>query len=92
MKMFNYKTNCTLALAEDIESMVDGSREITYETFMRHVSDYDLEALFPFYNWRGRGGLTLRNDYAVSFFKGNYVGKPVYYVQHSCIEYIFGRW
>jgi hypothetical protein len=27
----------------------------------------------------------------VSYYKGTYKGKPCYYIDHSCIEYVFTK-
>ena len=36
-----------------------------------------------------RGGLRLKDDWHVGYFKSTYDGKPCYYIDHSRIEYIF---
>lgn len=86
-----YITNCTNSTAELINAMTETSKEISYRTFEKRVGKNLLADIFPFYTWGKRdGGLKMHNDYAVSYFKGTYAGEPVYYCDHSMIEYIFG--
>lgn len=89
-RSFHYLTNCTESSGSKIRAMTDSARQITYETFIQHVPVSELKELFPWYTWDGvDGGLYLKNDYAASFWKGTYDGKPCYYVEQSCIEYVF---
>ena len=80
-----YVTCCVDSTAEKIDDMVYNAREITCQTFLRNA-DIDVEAFG--YVKSGRG-LRLKSDWAVSFFKSKFCGKPCYYMAHSCIEYIY---
>lgn len=98
-KNFRYLTNCVHSTADLIIAMTTLARQITYETLIQHVSVEELERVFSSYSYRGEhhnrftGELTsplhIKRDYAVSFWKSTYDGKPCYYVEHSRIEYIF---
>jgi hypothetical protein len=85
---FRYATNCTeQRTGRFIEPMVDRAREITWETLIKHVSVEEIDGLFPFYG--DCPDLSLKSDYAVRFCKSVFMDKPCYYIEHSCIEYIF---
>jgi len=72
--------------------MVDQSREVTFETLRKHVGTDNLKDMFPFYDWgNGHGGLRMKDDYCVSYYKSRYNGCPCYYVEHSRIEYVFTK-
>lgn len=88
---FHYITNCVSSTAEKINSMIDhpSNREINYNTFMNYVSKEQLSELFPYYNWDNRGGLKLKDDWAVSYYKSVYENNPCVYMVRSAIEYIF---
>jgi hypothetical protein len=64
--------------------MVDNSREITSQTFFKHVDRKEVEDLLGYDRH-----LRISQDYYVQYFKSKYAGKPCYYVVHSAIEYIF---
>jgi len=87
---FGYYTCCVDSTAELIDEMVERSIKITWKTFKKHIHLSDLQDLFPFYAWEGKG-LKLKDDWAVSFYKSVYDGKDCYYIYHSAIEYIFVR-
>ena len=89
MKKFKYETCCVHAEGEDVQDMVDQGRDITYHTLFKHVSLDEVSELFPTYSRNSRKGLTLKNDWAVSYSKSYYRGLPCYYINHSMIEYIF---
>lgn len=86
-----FETDCINSTYDLITTMVETARHVTYRTFIRHVSTLELNVLFPYYASTKRQGLTLKNDWAVSFWKSSYNGRPCYYVEHSHIEYIFTK-
>lgn len=90
-KSYHYLTNCIGSTAELIQAMTGEAKEITYDTLLKHVSVDELQEIFPYYSWsRGeRGGVAMRWDFMVSYWKSTYDGRPCYYVDHSRIEYIF---
>ena len=87
--MYRYLTNCTCAKGDDIGDMVDKAREIVWQTFWRHVCREEVKMLFPHYDWEGGPDLKLKNDYAVRFYRSKFRKKRCYFVDHSCIEYVF---
>ena len=89
--IYHYYINCVSSDGESIGDMVDNAREIGYNTFVKGIDIEELKELFPFYNWGNRkeNGLKLKDDYAVSYYKSIYEGRPCLYVAHSAIEYVF---
>jgi len=75
---------CVEAKGEDIEAMTEKAREISCKTFSRHCDTEELERSLGYGAW-----LRMANDYAVSFYKSKYCGKPCYYLDHSRIEHVF---
>lgn len=87
---YEYVTSCVDAKGCDIEDMVDNAEEVDYEEFMDAVGQEQVEELFSFYDWSDNPeSLTLKDDYAVSYYKGKYKGEDCYFIQHSAIEYVF---
>lgn len=86
--MKNYLTNCVNSTAELIDEMVEHAQEIEYAELLNHVSQEELNQVFPCYVGI-EDILTLESDYATSYYKGKYEGKECVYVEHSLIEYIF---
>jgi len=91
-KTYYFEIDCVSAKGEDISEMVDLSREISYQTFFSHVNLNEVMEIFPFYERDSRLGLTLKNDWAVSYFKSWYRGRPCYFIVHSAIEYVFTKY
>lgn len=92
MSNYEYFNNCVNWERSDVdvglEEVIDNAEEITYEEMINEVSLDDLHEVFPSYV-EGLGGLTLKKDWSVRYFKSKLHGKPVVYVQHSAIEYVF---
>lgn len=76
-----------------LEFIIDNGRPIKLATLRRHVERehfQEFERLLGYATWRGRVGLRLQNDYEVSFYRSRLPdGRPVVYVDHSRIEYVF---
>jgi hypothetical protein len=72
-----------------LEEMIDNGQEITYEEFISHVGEEEVAEFFPDYDWHGGGGLTLEKDWAVTYEKSTYQGRPVVFMNHSAIEYVW---
>lgn len=85
---YQYETCCVNSTAEAIHAMVDAARDITWRTFARrcewHQWAHDMT-----YAVGAERGLHLAADWAVSYHKSTYRGRPCYYIRHSAIEYIF---
>jgi len=88
MKSFTYVTCCVNSTAEAINDMVERATNITYDTFKKYVDIREVSKQFG-YEMDKRKGLTLKNDWAVSFYKSVFNGHPCYYMCHSMIEYIY---
>ena len=90
MKRYHYKTSCVNSTAEAINSMTEQATDVTLATLRRHcVGLREWEEAMKYDVGNQRGGLRLKNDWAVNFHKSIYEGKPCYYIQHSRIEYIW---
>ncbi len=86
---YYYATNCVSSTAAKIDAMVDRAREVTLRTLARHCPDLAVWCREMLYAVGAEKGLHLKDDWAVRFFKSRFCGKPCYYIQHSCIEYIW---
>ena len=84
-----YTTCCVHSTGEAINSMKDTAREVTYRTFRKHCEGLDDWAEAMSYFRHPAQGLTLKNDWHVAYFKGEYMGKPCYFLTHSAIEHIW---
>lgn len=89
MKTFHFVINCVNAKGRDIEAMVDNGRDVSYKTFFKHVSLDEVLGLLPWYAKDSRRGLTIKNDWAVSYSRSRYRNRRCYFLTHSAIEYIF---
>lgn len=85
MRDFYYETNCVNSDGDSISDMVDTSRQIKWETLIKHVSIEEIESVLPNEN------PTLKKDWSVRFYKSKYKGQPCYYIDHSAIEYVFAK-
>lgn len=86
---YRYHTNCTEAPVQPLIAMIGKARRINYRTLLHYVLVQELAAVFPSYEWGAGDGLRLKDDYAVSFYRSVYRGRPCVYVCHSAIKYIF---
>lgn len=95
MVRMNFQYSCVSPKdIEELNHIIDNSREVTYKTFRKYVETESFnnikEGLGYTKQLYNDCGLTIENDYAVSFHKSKTIeGKPVYYLRHSAIEYIF---
>jgi hypothetical protein len=71
--------------------MQDKAVSITYRTMRRKLGKVltDVEEMLGYDTGRGKRGLRMKNDFAVSFYKSTYQGKPCLYFVWSHIEHIF---
>lgn len=90
--MFKYETCCVDAPnGELIDALKENARQISYRTFRRHCEGVDEWAASKGYDRRSDQGVTLKGDWAVSFHKSTYDGRPCYYICWSGIEYIWTK-
>lgn len=85
--MKTYLTNCTETSGDKIDKMVNKSTKIDFPTLLLHVTQKELDRVFPIY--KTIPTLSLANDWSVSFYISKFEGKQCVYVEHSRIEYIF---
>lgn len=79
---------------DELNYIIDNEREITYNTLRKNVDSDSFKEVKELLGYNKQlfldCGLTLQNDYAVSFHKSKLPdGRRVYYIRHSAIEYIF---
>jgi len=86
--MKTYLTSCVQSTAELIDAMVDASTEVTLEEF-REECDCDEWEKEAGYESDASRGLTLADDWHVTYHRSVYNGQDCMYIRHSCIEYIF---
>jgi len=97
--IYRYYNNCTNWKRSDVNStgglqdMIDMAIDITRETFLKHVDKDDVKKLENDLGYvqssRNYNGLTMANDYHVTYHRSKLHGKRVYYFNHSSIEYVF---
>jgi len=89
---FVFETNCIECPGPDpgkaIRDMVDAAVSIQWKTFAAYC-EWKPVAEFLGYEVGRKTGLHLKDDYAVSFHKSNFRGRPCFYFRWSAIEYIF---
>ena len=85
---FHYATCCVESDGESITAMADAARDITYRTALKHMTGLLEWARARGYEPRAPG-LTLKNDWSVSYHKSFYQGRRCYYLVWSHIEYIW---
>ncbi|NCC33545.1 MAG: hypothetical protein EOM24_16245 [Chloroflexia bacterium] len=77
--------------ADNLSKMVDEARDITRNTFLSHVDKEELSGIeieLGYVSHPSRG-LTMANDWHVSYHRSKLHGKRVYYFRWSGIEYVF---
>lgn len=88
-KPFTYLTCCVNSTGPLINAMTERAQEITYRTMRQHCDLAPWAASMGYDPNTRLGGLSLANDWHVSYHKSTYNGAPCYYLRHSAIEYIF---
>ena len=89
---FRYYTNCIGSTMELIQALTASAHEITRRTFVTYAdpdSLRELERSLAYDTGTERGGLRMANDWAVSYYRGTYDGRPCVFFVHSHIEHIF---
>lgn len=90
-KDYVFWTTCVGSVGSLIDEMVDDdiSREVTYETMLKHCDGMLETAMSLGYERSKAQGLTIKDDFQVSFHKSFYAGAPCYYFDYSRIEHIW---
>jgi hypothetical protein len=90
--MYDYfKSCCDFEPSEvdDLNSMIDENINVTLATIRKHCSGFTDWTMGLGYEKDSRKGLTIANDWAVSYHRSKYKGQRCYYVRWSAIEYIW---
>ena len=90
-RKFIYITNCTVANGNDILEMIETAKQITFRTFLKNVVHLNFQRLAQKLGYESTSskGLTIKDDYHVTYWKSKFKGAPCYYFIHSAIEYVF---
>jgi hypothetical protein len=88
---WRYRINCVESTGRAINDMTDAAREISRATFLRYVDRESLVAVEEILGYESHHsrGLTMSQDWHVSYHRSVYRGRPCVYFKHSSIEYIF---
>lgn len=74
--------------------MIDDAKDISRDTFVRHISDDDrkqIEQNLGYAPHDPSANLTMARDFHVSYHKSKLHGETVYFFTHSAIEYVFRK-
>jgi len=76
---------------EDLNKMVSDARDISRKTFLKYVDPGEMRQIEHDlgYERDSRHGLTMANDYHVSYHKSTLRGCPAVYFVWSAIEHVF---
>jgi hypothetical protein len=74
---------------DEFMEMLDKGRDISFETFARHVDWKPIAQDMGYATGAQKGGLRLDKDHHVRFKTSDLNGEKVYYMVHSAIEYVF---
>jgi hypothetical protein len=93
-KKYTFYRTCVEWPREEVDyliEMIDMATDITRDTFVRHVNKLDLNAFEHQmgYDDHWKKGLTMSQDWAVSYHRSYLKGERVYYFRHSAIEHVF---
>jgi hypothetical protein len=85
-----YHCNCTAPIGgvEALEEMIEQGAKISGEEAVDRIEKDTIRSVFGD-GALGEGGVDLREDPCVNFFKSSYQGTPCIYVRHSKIEHVF---
>lgn len=81
--MKHFIGTCVELPAYHLNEYDDTARDITYETFRKHVGGDTTKELSESF------GVPIGSDWAVSFSKGKWKGKPAVCMMHSSIHHLW---
>ena len=88
---YHYAGTCVESTCERITDMLERARPVTLRTLRKHcVGLRDWERDMGYAVGKEKG-LHLKKDWAVSFHKSRYDGRPCYFIDHSRIERIWTK-
>ena len=89
---YHYFNSCVDHAQHEVESlntMIDKEIDVTLSTMKKHCIELAAWAEGIGYESDKRKGLTLANDWSVSYHRSTYNGRRCYFVRWSAIEYIW---
>lgn len=87
-----YRYRCCCINCSDVSAlnqMIELAKSVTYRTMLRHCEGLLEWARNQGYSRSSNQGLTIQNDFHVSYWKSIFQGHPCYYLCWSAIEYIW---
>lgn len=95
--MVEFVGTCVAFTLAELQAYDETERDITYRTFAKHVGPEVIREIncgegigCARYDYEpGRAGLTLKQDWHVTFGKGKWKGKPAVGMHHSSIHHIW---
>jgi hypothetical protein len=81
--MLHFIGTCVELQANDLDDFDSSAREISYKTFRKHVGPEIIRELNEAFS------VPVGKDWAVSFEKGKWKGKPAVCMHHSCIHHLW---
>jgi len=90
-KDYTYETSCTACddRLDALNKMIEVAVDIKYDTMQRHCEGLAEWAVEQGYMKNAQQGLTLNQDWHVSYHKSNFDGWPCYFLRWSAIEFIW---
>lgn len=86
---YQFMGSCISLKGECINQMNKERVDVTLRTIRKHCDTKPFEDALGYV--RNGEGLRLCKDWHVGFYKSRYMGKPVYYIEHSRIEYVWAK-
>jgi len=92
---YQYYTNCaglTKSQVPALHDMTEQSVDVTYTTFRKAVGGDELDAWAADHGYdigNQRGGLRLKSDWHVAYYRSKWKGRRCYYLVWSAYEEIF---
>lgn len=92
MSQYRFETSCVdCPNGRWINDMTDQAFDLTYDTMRRLLGEQLITWAIEHGYDRRPPGLTLRQDWSVSYHRSKYRGRDCLYVKWSAIEFIFVR-
>ena len=89
MSRYIFHTRCVETTAEKLEAMYATQRQISYRLCCKDIGRAHLDEIFPLYADPHCPLRSLGRDYAVSFYRCTFEGRPAINIEHSRIDHIF---
>ena len=91
-RAYHFAITCVNSTGPKIDALQESARKITYRTFRAALGGAELDrwaAAMLYDTGNERGGLRLMHDWAVTYNRGTYDGRPALFIVHSAIEHIW---